>query len=104
MLRLLIFIIQYKSSSVLSRAVVAIDTFLSTVEPHVLQQSRQGGSYLAETSVDTVRMACRQSKNRDCRDTVDDRVSTTALVLSNSSNYMISDFMFTHIVHTHFTM
>ncbi len=31
-------------------------------------------------SVDTVGMACRQSKNRDCRDTVDDRVSTTALV------------------------
>ncbi len=25
-------------------------------------------------------MACRQSQIRDCRDTVDDRVSTTALV------------------------
>ncbi len=31
-------------------------------------------------SVDTIKMVCRQSKIRDCRDTVDDRVSTTALV------------------------
>ncbi len=30
-------------------------------------------------------MACRQSKIRDCRDTVDDRVSTTALIISSSS-------------------
>ncbi len=33
-------------------------------------------------SVDTVEMACRQSKIRDCRDTVDDRVSTTALMFA----------------------
>ena len=33
-------------------------------------------------SVDTAVMACRQSKIRDCRDTVDDRLSTTALILT----------------------
>ncbi len=31
-------------------------------------------------SVDTAGRACRQSKIRDCRDTVDDRLSTTALL------------------------
>ena len=35
-------------------------------------------------SVDTVGMACRQSKIHDCRDTVDDRVSTTAVELRST--------------------
>ena len=38
--------------------------------------------------VDTVEMACRQSKIRDCRDTVDDRVSTTALTFADMNYFL----------------
>ncbi len=62
-----------------SRAVVVTVISLSTVAPFRSRQSRKGGSLF---SVDRVGMACRQSKNRVCRDTVDDRVSTTALLPS----------------------
>ena len=70
-------IIQYTGKHVkiirlTTRAVAATDTYLSTVEP---LRSRQ-----EENSVDTAIMACRQSKICDCRDSVDDRVSTTALL------------------------
>ncbi len=64
------------SIHVIGRAVVATDTSLSTVDPCRSLLSRQGA-----LSVDTVTLACRQSKIRDCHDTVDDRVSTTALVI-----------------------
>ena len=42
-------------------------------------------------SVDTAILACRQSKIRDCRDTVDDRLSTTALLVSYVLSFCCED-------------
>ncbi len=74
----------HMSIKLYTRAVVATDRSLSTVESPVLRQSRlsrQGGPKLpGPFSVDRVKKACRQSKksrlSRHCRD----RLSTTALL------------------------
>ena len=69
------------------RAVVITFHCLSTVEPPVSRQSQlsQPAAYPElYKCVSTVRMVCRQLNIGDCRDTVDARVPTTALVLSPS--------------------
>ena len=86
-----------------TRAVVASAICLSTVATSRPRLSWQGGSpnfqeplqnknlsiswTFGLNSVDTVELACQQSKIRDCRDTVNDRVSTTALV-STMRNFL----------------
>ena len=73
--------INIQDKAIYCRAVVVTVACLSTVATPVSRLITRGASGIfTESKCDTVKMVCRQSKIRDCRNNVDDRVSTTALI------------------------